>query len=110
MIDVLVLDEADRMIEDGHFKELHYILNYIYTKRVEFKKTKKHTINFEEITTDKEKLKGIKDKILKERENTLTKDFVLGKNIEKFKGRNIDMSKIVDLVNEDELLEGINPD
>lgn len=26
MIDVLVLDEADRMIADGHFKELRLIL------------------------------------------------------------------------------------
>lgn len=38
MIDVLVLDEADRMIEDGHFKEMKYILDYVYSKRVEFKK------------------------------------------------------------------------
>lgn len=38
MIDVLVLDEADRMIADGHFKELKFILDHIYTKRVEFKK------------------------------------------------------------------------
>jgi ATP-dependent RNA helicase DDX24/MAK5 len=38
LIDVLVLDEADRMIEDGHFKEMKLILDYIYTKRVEFKK------------------------------------------------------------------------
>lgn len=38
MIDVLVLDEADRMIEDGHFKELKLILDFIYTKRVEYKK------------------------------------------------------------------------
>jgi ATP-dependent RNA helicase DDX24/MAK5 len=38
MIDVLVLDEADRMIADGHFKELHSILGHIYQKRVEFKK------------------------------------------------------------------------
>lgn len=30
MIDVLVLDEADRMIEDGHFKEMKFILDYIY--------------------------------------------------------------------------------
>jgi len=37
MIDVLVLDEADRMIADGHFKELHKILDYIYHKRVLFK-------------------------------------------------------------------------
>jgi superfamily II DNA/RNA helicase len=34
MIDVLVLDEADRMIADGHFKELKFILNHIYSKRV----------------------------------------------------------------------------
>jgi len=39
LIDVLVLDEADRMIEDGHFKELKYILDFIYTKRVDFKKS-----------------------------------------------------------------------
>ncbi len=39
LIDVLVLDEADRMIEDGHFKELKLLLEFIYTKRVEFKKT-----------------------------------------------------------------------
>ena len=38
MIDVLVLDEADRMIEDGHFKELKFLLDFIYTKRVEYKK------------------------------------------------------------------------
>lgn len=38
MIDVLVLDEADRMIADGHFRELKFILDHIYTKRVEFKK------------------------------------------------------------------------
>ena len=38
MIDVLVLDEADRMIEDGHFKELKPILNFIYKGRVEWKK------------------------------------------------------------------------
>ena len=30
MIDVLVLDEADRMIEDGHFKELKFLLDFIY--------------------------------------------------------------------------------
>jgi superfamily II DNA/RNA helicase len=38
MIDVAVLDEADRMVADGHFKELKYILEHIYLKRVEFKK------------------------------------------------------------------------
>ena len=38
LIDTLVLDEADRMVADGHFKELDKILNHIYTKRVELKK------------------------------------------------------------------------
>jgi hypothetical protein len=28
-----VLDEADRMIEGGHFKELNYILDFIYSNR-----------------------------------------------------------------------------
>lgn len=40
LIDVIVLDEADRMIEDGHFKEMKYILDFIYRKRVENKKIK----------------------------------------------------------------------
>jgi ATP-dependent RNA helicase DDX24/MAK5 len=31
LIDVLVLDEADRMIEDGHFKEMNLLLDYVYT-------------------------------------------------------------------------------
>lgn len=31
MIDVIVLDEADRLIADGHFKELTDILAHIYT-------------------------------------------------------------------------------
>lgn len=34
LIDVLVLDEADRMIADGHFKELRDILAHIYSQRV----------------------------------------------------------------------------
>ena len=38
LIDTLVLDEADRMVADGHFKELNFILKYIYEKRVFFKK------------------------------------------------------------------------
>jgi len=46
---------------------------------------------------------------LKERANTLDKEFFLGKNLEQ-KGRNIDMSKVVDLVNEEELLNEIDPD
>lgn len=40
LIDVLVLDEADRMIADGHFKEMRDILAHIYTSRVAMKKAK----------------------------------------------------------------------
>lgn len=40
LIDVLVLDEADRMISDGHFKEMRDILAHIYTKRLEMKTSK----------------------------------------------------------------------
>jgi ATP-dependent RNA helicase DDX24/MAK5 len=38
LIDILVLDEADRMVADGHFKEMHKILDHIYSKRVEIKR------------------------------------------------------------------------
>ena len=34
MVDVLVLDEADRMIADGHFKEMRHILAHIYAQRL----------------------------------------------------------------------------
>ena len=41
MVDVLVLDEADRMIADGHFKEMRDILAHIYTRRLQLKTSKK---------------------------------------------------------------------
>jgi len=41
MIDMLVLDEADRMIADGHFKEMRDILAHIYTQRLKYKLAKK---------------------------------------------------------------------
>ena len=41
MVDVLVLDEADRMIADGHFKEMRDILAHIYTRRLQLKTAKK---------------------------------------------------------------------
>ena len=37
MTDVIVLDEADRLIADGHFKELRDILAHIYTQRLKIK-------------------------------------------------------------------------
>ena len=48
MIDVLVLDEADRMIADGHFKEMRDILAHIYTQRVEIKNSRKKQITGKE--------------------------------------------------------------
>jgi hypothetical protein len=45
LIDVLVLDEADRMIADGHFKEMRDILAHIYTSRVSIKRPKKDDEN-----------------------------------------------------------------
>ena len=41
LVDVLVLDEADRMIADGHFKEMRSILAHIYTQRVQLKQAKR---------------------------------------------------------------------
>ena len=41
MVDVLVLDEADRMIADGHFKEMRDILAQIYTHRLQVKQERK---------------------------------------------------------------------
>ena len=62
MIDTLVLDEADRMIADGHFKELAFILNHIYNKRVLFKKealaSKKTGGGKVGLTVSKEKILG----------------------------------------------------
>jgi hypothetical protein len=54
MIDVLVLDEADRMVQDGHFKEMHKILEYIYTKRVQFKRQNKSSNPSGEIVDGKQ--------------------------------------------------------
>ena len=45
LIDILVLDEADRMIADGHFKEMREILAYIYSERVS-KKSKLERATF----------------------------------------------------------------
>jgi len=47
MTDVIVLDEADRLIADGHFKELRDILAHIYTQRLKIK-TKKSKAEIEE--------------------------------------------------------------
>ena len=99
MIDVLVLDEADRMVADGHFKEMRDILAHIYTKRVEVKasrKTKK--------TGEDEAVKLKERKIFEEAINE--KEFTIGNTVTK-KGVDIDMSNIKDLYDEDGMLEGM---
>ena len=61
------------MIEDGHFKELGFILNYIYTKRVEFKKfsMKKRNQSEEEKQELDDKQTEIKSKVLKKKDGEL---------------------------------------
>lgn len=88
MTDVLVLDEADRMIADGHFKELRDILAHVYTQRLKIK-TKKPKEGIEEI--------------LPKREET---NFKVAKGLEGL-DENIDWSKVKDLYDEDEIYEDI---
>ena len=88
MTDVLVLDEADRMIADGHFKELRDILAHIYTQRLKIK-TKKPKEEIEEILPKQE------DPNLK-----------VAKGIEGL-DETIDWSKVKDLYDEDEIYEDI---
>jgi ATP-dependent RNA helicase DDX24/MAK5 len=58
LIDILVLDEADRMVADGHFKELKDILGHIYSTRVSVKGRKDKAEDIKKFlgTTDGEKL------------------------------------------------------
>lgn len=88
MTDVIVLDEADRMIADGHFKELRDILAHVYTQRLKIK-TKKPLDNIEEI--------------LPKQEDT---GFKVAKGLEG-KDEMIDWSKVKDLYDEDEIMEDI---
>ena len=99
MIDVLVLDEADRMVADGHFKEMRDILAHIYTKRVEVKASRKTKKAGED-----EGVKPKKSKIFEEAINE--KEFTIGNTVTK-KGVDIDMSNIKDLYDEGEMLEDI---
>ena len=88
MTDVIVLDEADRMIADGHFKELRDILAHVYTQRLKIK-TKKPKEEIEEI-------------LPKQEDN----GFIVAKGIE---GQDdlIDWSQVKDLYDEDEVMEDI---
>jgi len=107
MIDVLVLDEADRMIADGHFKELKFILNHIYTKRVAYKrealaKAKANKGNKEQLT-DKVGMEIMKEQILRGQEDALKENrFTVSSNLERG-GKGFDMSKVVDLDDADDI-------
>ena len=95
MIDTLVLDEADRMIADGHFKELSKILGHIYQKRVEFKKAA--------IKGGKAAQGKVGSEIV--REKLLAKEGMEGfKSVER-KYKSYDPTKVVDL--NDEEAEGM---
>jgi len=97
MVDVLVLDEADRMIADGHFKEMQDILAHIYSERVKMKLGKKKQ---QEDTS-------VQQATLADMKKAKKSDFVVGKNLE-MKKVDIDWSKVQDLYNEDELLGEID--
>ena len=89
LIDILVLDEADRMVADGHFKEMHKILEFIYSKRVEIKKNN--------LKSKAEKRDNkVLDRISSGKSIPLTDSKVLSSK------KDIDLSKIVDLDGDDE--------
>lgn len=64
LIDVLVLDEADRMIEDGHFKEMKLLLDFVYTQRVAIKQKKQ--IVKKELTPEESALLKQKEVLLRD--------------------------------------------
>ena len=97
MIDVLVLDEADRMIADGHFKEMRDILAHIYTKRVDIKTSQKKGKNGKEESKKEKKIFG---------EAIEEEGFTIGNTVTK-KGVDIDLSNIKDLYDENGILDGM---
>ncbi|CAI2387485.1 unnamed protein product [Moneuplotes crassus] len=72
-LEVLVLDEADRMVEIGHFKEMNFILDFIYIKREELELRKNET----------EEEKEAKQTVMKSSDILNIKSkFKMGKNLE----------------------------
>ena len=112
MIDVLVLDEADRMIEDGHFKEMKMILDFVYNKRVEYKKQginpkAKTPVDPALLTEEDQKKRAYKEQVLAQAKSI--KDTFVLKELEGTAAK-VDLSKIVDLYDEDGIMEEISPD
>jgi ATP-dependent RNA helicase DDX24/MAK5 len=86
-LDVLVLDEADRMVEIGHFKEMNFILDFIYIKREELAQNKNMT----------EEQKQEKHDVVESMSNNMLRDskkFKVGKNLETSKNK--DLQKLID--------------
>jgi ATP-dependent RNA helicase DDX24/MAK5 len=74
-LEVLVLDEADRMVEIGHYKELNDILDFVYIKREQNEYNKNQT----------DEKKEIKQNVIESVSKNMLSDenkFVVGKNIE----------------------------
>ena len=105
------------MIEDGHFKELKLILDFVYTKRVEYKKqslshfkVKDDLVLLDDAALTK---RALKEKVIKQAAAggaSTKKDFVV-KEIEKNKSSSsIDLSKVVDLYDEEGMFEEIRPE
>lgn len=92
------------MIEVGHFKELHSILNFIYTKRSEKK------LLLERRNTMKQKGIEVEEVALKGRKNELlgVDNIQKLKTIEGIKG--VDLSKAVDMTINDEIMDRIEDD
>ena len=103
MVDVLVLDEADRMIADGHFKEMRDILAHIYTTRLQIKTSKKHVKLPKGVRPDAEIIEVKEDLQDAIRDS---KQFFMGKNLEAGnKDANLDWGEVKDLVDEDAMFE-----
>ena len=101
---MLVLDEADRMIADGHFKELRDILAHIYTRRVQIRQSKIKNIKGNKAVSDKAEIVTLGHMEDSAKDNT---NFYVGKNLESENAKGIDMSQVQDLFDNDEIFEEI---
>ena len=102
LIDVFALDEADRMIADGHFKEMREIIAYIYSERVNAKKAKfKKTLKKKDEEEEKEDVD-----VTQFKEAAFEDDnFFIGKNLEGGDNGDIDLSKVQDIYDDDAIME-----
>lgn len=100
MIDVLVLDEADRMIADGHFKEMRDILAHIYTQRLLIKTNKLIPSKKGAKQNIKESAEVVELGDMKEAAKD-SNNFFVGKNLEGGEDDKVDYDNVQDLFDED---------